>query len=171
MGKYEYVINKTHPRANGEGQVYVHVLIAEEKLGRYLLAEEIVHHKDLNKLNNSPDNLMVFATKGDHTRFHMNGCNEEMLSLNANGAYICLERKRVCVDCGMVIVKWGERCRECANKHSRKVERPTSKELFESLIDCKGNFTYLSKIYGVTDNAVRKWCDSYGLSRKSKDYK
>lgn len=171
MGKYEYIINKSHPRANGEGQVYLHIIIAEKKLGRCLLPEEIVHHKDLNKLNNDPDNLMVFATKSDHTRFHMNGCDENMLSINSNGAYVCLEQKKVCVDCGAIITKWGTRCRDCANKNGRKTERPTSEELLNILIDYQGNFTEIGKKYGVTDNAVRKWCDSYGLPRKSRNYK
>jgi hypothetical protein len=26
-------------------------------------------------------------------------------------------------------------------------------------------------MYGVTDNAVRKWCDKYDLPRKAKDIK
>ena len=175
MGKYEYVINKSHPRANEDGQVYLHIIIAEEKLGRYLLSEEVVHHKDFNKLNNNPNNLMVFATKSDHTRFHMNGCNENMLSLNSNGVYICAVEETVCVDCGIKISKGAHRCVSCANKHrtqyKRKVDRPSSDELFNLLLLSKGNFTEVSKKYGVSDNAIRKWCDAYNLPRKSQDYK
>lgn len=175
MGKYEYVIDKTHPRANKDGQVYLHIIIAEKKIGRYLLPEEIVHHKDLNKLNNDPSNLIVFATKGDHTRFHKNGCNEHTLLLNSNGAYTCLSCKRVCIDCGTEVSKDALRCIHCANKyvkeHKRKVERPTSNELFDMLINSNGNFTKIAKMFGVSDNAVRKWCDSYSLPRKSRDYK
>lgn len=51
-GKYKYIIDKTHPRANSRGAVREHIVVAEEKLGRYLLPDETVHHKDLNKLNN-----------------------------------------------------------------------------------------------------------------------
>ena len=39
-------------------------------LGRKLNKEECVHHKDRNRSNNSPDNLMVFKTKSDHTAYH-----------------------------------------------------------------------------------------------------
>ena len=171
MGKYEYIIDKTHPRANEDGQVYLHIIVAEQKVGRYLLPEEVVHHKDLNKLNNEPNNLMIFATKGDHTRFHMCGCDESILELNTNGSYFCNSHQNQCVDCGIKITKDAIRCPACACKNSRKVNRPTLNELHKLIIDLRGNFTQIGKIYGVTDNTIRKWCDAYGLSRYSRDYK
>lgn len=171
LGQYEYIIDKMHPRANRDGSVYLHVIIAEKILGRYLLPEEVVHHKDLNKLNNNPDNIMVFATKRDHTRFHKNGCNETLLSLNENGVYVCAEKIWVCIDCGVKITRGATRCTDCAYKHERKATRPSSDELFNLLLLSKGNFTKASKKYGVSDNAIRKWCDAYNLPRKSQDYK
>src|SRR3990167_11221407 len=38
-----------------------HRLVMESVLGRRLLSSEIVHHLDHNKLNNSPDNLMIVS--------------------------------------------------------------------------------------------------------------
>ena len=32
-------------------------------------------------------------------------------------------------------------------------------------------FTQIGKKYGVSDNAVRKWCDFYDLPRKSTEIK
>ena len=32
-------------------------------------------------------------------------------------------------------------------------------------------FTSIAKDFGVSDNAIRKWCASYGLPTKAKDYK
>jgi hypothetical protein len=171
LGQYEYIINKSHPRANADGAVYMHVIVAEEKLGRYLLPEEVVHHKDLNKLNNNPDNLMIFASNSDHSRFHANGCNENILSLNENGVYACEKQEFICIDCGEEITRYGVRCKKCAAIHERKVKRPTQTELFNMILNYNGNFTKVAKEYGVSDNAVRKWCDSYSLSRKSRDYK
>lgn len=170
-GQYEYVIDKSHQRASPSGAVYIHMKVAEEKLGRPLLPDETVHHKDLNKLNNSPDNLMIFATNSDHSRFHSYNCDESMLSLNSDGVYVCEEQKFYCIDCGVEITRYGVRCKNCSSKHSRKVERPDMKELLDVLVGHNGNFTRVAKHYGVSDNAVRKWCKAYNLSRQSKDYK
>lgn len=171
LGQYKYVIDKSHPRANSEGAVYEHMIIAEGKLGRRLLPEEVVHHRDFNKLNNEPDNLMIFASNSDHVRFHMYDCNEDTLSLNSNGTYECIAEEFKCIDCRAKITRWGIRCKECSKIYSRKVNRPSSNELHNLLSETKGNFTQASKIYGVSDNAIRKWCDYYGLPRKSRDYK
>ena len=60
-----------NPRSNKKtGFVYLHVLQAEKKIGRYLNEKECVHHMDGNKTNNNPDNLIIFRTDADHSRFH-----------------------------------------------------------------------------------------------------
>ena len=41
----------------------------EEHLGRKLRSDEIVHHKDGNKLNNSIDNLELL-TRAEHINLH-----------------------------------------------------------------------------------------------------
>ena len=50
----------THPRRwKASGYIYYHTLVAERKLNRYLLPDEIVHHTDGDPLNNHPNNLEV----------------------------------------------------------------------------------------------------------------
>ena len=170
MGQYEYVIDATHPRANQDGQVYLHIIVAEEKLGRYLLPDETVHHRDLNKLNNDPDNLIIFATKADHTRFHGFSCDEGFLELTPNGSYVCKKKTYICADCGIKITRGATRCPECSLKHKR-INRPTKFQLEDFLIKNNGNFRAASREYGATDNAIRKWCLLYGLPSHSCDYK
>lgn len=49
----------------------------------------------------------------------------------------------------------------CANQKLRKVERPSKIEL-QKLIESTP-MMQIGKLYGVSDNAIRKWAKSYGL--------
>lgn len=76
----------------------------------------------------------------------------------------------LCIDCGLNIVhEKDKRCRQCTDKKNRIVERPTREELKE-LIRTK-SFLQIGKQFGVSDNAIRRWCDSYDLPRKKSDIK
>ena len=51
-------------------QRHEHRVVAEKVLGRKLRKKEIVHHKDENKHNNTPENLSVI-TQSDHIKIHI----------------------------------------------------------------------------------------------------
>jgi hypothetical protein len=68
--------NKDSLRYTGSRENYVklrgrhmHRVVAEALLGRALLPGEVVHHKDGDKWNNSPDNLKVMS-QAEHARIH-----------------------------------------------------------------------------------------------------
>lgn len=85
--------------------------------------------------------------------------------------YYNASEENYCIDCGKPITRGSTRCLECRGKYDRLVERPTALELQQLLINNNGNFAKTGKQFGVTDNAIRKWCQSYGLPYHSKDYK
>jgi hypothetical protein len=167
MGKYLCEFAPDNPRATNEGYVYVHVLVAEQKLGRFLTPEECVHHIDQDKYNNEPDNLMVFKTVSDHTAFHMG-----VKAVQDGEVWYCpdkgMNKKELCPRCKTNYKEINANiCINCVNqlKHTfingTDVERP-SRDVLKDKIRI-GNFTQVAKEYGVTDNAVRKWKEKYNI--------
>lgn len=67
---YVMVRCKEHPRASKlGGYVPEHILVAENKIGRRLNPDEVVHHINGIKWDNAPDNLCVM-TKSQHSKLH-----------------------------------------------------------------------------------------------------
>jgi hypothetical protein len=171
---YIIVYDPNHHRSQSNGYVYEHIIIAEEMLNRLLDENECVHHLDENKQNNSLDNLIIFKTKSDHSRFHKTGLLEkigdtyigiENIGLIKKCKYCGKEFKTFRLDLSKAIY-----CSEkCAKTSNRRCDRPTKQELL-NLIKSK-TFVDIGKIYNVSDNAIRNWCKSYDLPFKRKDIK
>ena len=92
--------------------------------------------------------------------------------MNQNGVSLIVtpekEKESFCVDCGKSIYPGSIRCIKCEAKTRRvyPVERDELKRLIRTT-----PFTKIGKIYGVSDNAVRKWCVSYQLPMRVSDIK
>ena len=74
-----------------------------------------------------------------------------------------------CIDCDIIISSGAIRCISCAEKNNRKVEWP-SREKLKELIRSQ-SFTAIGKSYGVSYNAVKKWCINYGLPSLKREIK
>ena len=66
---YKILYKPTHPNSDGYGYVLEHRYVMAEHLGRPLTKEEVVHHIDENRINNSIENLQVMSV-GEHTKIH-----------------------------------------------------------------------------------------------------
>lgn len=77
--------------------------------------------------------------------------------------------KRTCSCCGKLISKKAKSglCHNCLCESISK--KPDKDTLYKLL--CKNSFCSVARKYGVTDNAVRRWCDIYNIPRKSSYYK
>jgi hypothetical protein len=68
---YIKVCRPNHPHKDARGYVFEHRLVMEKKLDRYLLAKEVVHHKDYDKKNNRIENLVLFPDQKAHIAWHI----------------------------------------------------------------------------------------------------
>lgn len=72
-----------------------------------------------------------------------------------------------CLNCGVELLNKCKRCISCYRLLSRKVKiRPTKEEL-QNLIKIIP-MTRIGKQFGVSDNAIRKWCKYYGISIRNR---
>lgn len=180
---YPEIYLPEHPLARKRGNIYVHILVAEEILGRHLTKDEVVHHIDKNRQNNNTENLMIFASQTDHSFYHQCLLNNNInyCLYKIEGVYHCVKitslngkfkintkafqgATNICKYCGKQITTKATMCKHCAHLHRRKTERP-SRAILKTQIR-KIPFSKIALLYGVSDNAIRKWCKQYNLPYK-----
>lgn len=106
-----------------------------------------------------------FEINPEYIQSEINYKSRDTSKKDENGNSI-KKNEHVCLKCGKPVAKQDSLCVECAQLESRKVERP-DRETFKNLIRNK-SFCEIGRMYNLSDNAIHKWCKSYGLpSRKS----
>ena len=119
-----------------------------------------VHHIDGDYRNCQEENLEVLCP-------NCHSLTPNFGSLNREGRGEMDSRKNYCMDCGAPITRGALRCKECEMKN-RIQEKPATREELKSLIRTV-SFVEIGRRYNVSDNAIRKWCISYGLPTRKKD--
>lgn len=78
--------------------------------------------------------------------------------------------KYCCTQCGKLISKnITGLCSTCYKKTTRVAKRPEPVELAQEILE--SSFCAVGRKYGVSDNAIRKWCISYGMPTKKEELK
>jgi len=145
---YFIFYDPSHPLAYSSGWVYLHRHLASQKLGKWLTTNDVVHHKNKNKIDNRLENLEII-TAAEHIRVHRTGSKEPIYRI-------------VCNVCGKPTNNQKYCSLKCMGLAYRKIKYRPSKE--ELAIDINTySWCALGRKYGVSDNAVRKWAKIYGL--------
>ena len=74
---------------------------------------------------------------------------------------------RECAVCGKITRNLLVCSQECSQYIRRKVPRPSKDELLTLILTMP--MTQIGKMYGVSDNAIRRWLRAYGLPTKRTD--
>lgn len=124
-----------------------------------------------------PKTIMVCANC--HREIHAGLIKNEVLKTNFNDERAKVISERIkesktakinyCIDCGKPIDTKATRCVECAAKFRQTVERPNREQLKKDIRIMP--MTQVGKKYGVSDNAIRKWCSKMGLPSKVSEIK
>lgn len=143
----------------------VHRLVMENKLGRYLVGDETVHHIDENKANNDPENLQLFETNSAHVAYH----NERRKN------YL------VCPSCGESFhsKKWATTCsKKCEGIRRRgkprggwenkRVVWPSDEELYR-MVWAEPSEAVARRI-GVSGSALSRRCKQHQIQKPPRGY-
>ena len=98
-------------------------------------------------------------------------CNQQLETTGSRNPHRKIfAKKYYCEDCGKEISKKSTRCIECESKRRTiPLENMViTREELKNLIRIYP-FTTIGSKYGVSDNAIRKWCDKFNLPRKKSE--
>ena len=73
----------------------------------------------------------------------------------------------VCKTCGVQISDDATYCKECYKLAKRKAERPSAINLAKMIVE--SSFVKVGEHFGVNGNAIKKWCQAYGIPHHKKD--
>lgn len=122
----------------------------------------------LNEWNGQPLMLQLDHINGNHNDNRLE--NLRILCPNCHTQTETFSNKskkkiKYCIDCGCEITSKSIRCRKCSALHNKETQsnpnKPSKEELFE-LIKAK-SFVEIGKMFEVSDNNIRKWCQRYGI--------
>lgn len=138
-------------------------------------------------LSNTPTSQQEIADRYDVDQSLISLINRGKIWVNSNLKYPLRNREKrhckinqqkrsnsksgFCIDCKKPISYTSTRCRSCDIDYRRekgKEEKPVSRDELKELVRTT-SFLELGREFGVSDNAIRKWCKLYDLPSRKRD--
>ena len=132
----------------------------------------------LTEWNSKPITLNLDHINGNHfdnrlenLRWICPNCDRQLdTNCKKNKAYKATTRKRYyCYNCSKEIKAGSKFCSECATKQRRVVKHPDRNQLKDMIRTMP--FLKIGEKFGVSNNAIRKWCKEMNLPHTKTDIK
>lgn len=129
-----------------------------------------VHHLDGDKTNNTLENLQLLCPNCHSLTDNWRGRKKEQ-QIDSPSIQTVESKQLYCKECGTPIGGRSKHtlCHTCASVAQRTVERPTPQQLAQEILNT--SFCAVGRKYGVSDNAIRKWCKTYGIPTNKEELK
>lgn len=122
---YILIKDRNHNSCNSNGYVREHVLICENVLGRKLSKQNMIHHIDFNKSNNTNNNLVICENDEYHKLLHLR--TNSLINTGFKDRYRCSScneyKKESEYYISNTVPFYYRRCKECAAKDNLKRKR------------------------------------------------
>lgn len=125
-----------------------------------LLSSNLTYHEILQKYDIS---IQTLGAINNGRTYHDDNLQYPLRYLG----YHSEPQKKKCIDCGIQISSQATRCPKCDQKRQQKVERPDRNELVNLIYQF--GFEATGRQFGVSGNAIKKWCIAMDLPSKKSD--
>lgn len=149
-----------------------------------------IEHIDGNYKNNKEENLILLCPnchsltstyKGLNRGKGRKGREKYYRDWDRDLRHISLKKKHKCPICGKETMnkiccslecsKKYRKLEDVSNKGAKRISKGELEKELKKVADSETSFVALGSKYGVSDNAIRKWCKFYDLPFKKKDIK
>lgn len=167
VGGYILEYSPDHPYHNSRDMVRQHRLVMEDHIGRYLRPDELVHHKDFDRQNNSLDNLEIMS-RSEHQKLHND--------LRIGTFYVTEDQVREALQgrttkeasefLGMhersLYYRFGHLLNKRRSPHS--VDDPEVIQMVRDAAVRREGVRKFAKDTGISAEVVKKVCEKYGIT-------
>lgn len=136
-----------------------------------------LHHIDFNHYNNDLSNLQILCSNCHMQIHNYNNCKKEKIETINSISDTQKIKERNYKECPVCHKMFNPRHKEqkyCSQECSHKLQQkgmPSKEIMIEKMKEFNFNFTQIGKYFGVSDSAIRKWCNKLELPERKQEIK
>lgn len=159
---YMYFCDVKHPLSDAYGKTYYHRHVASVKIGRWLTNDEIVHHINGVKDDNTISNIEVMSSS-DHTSHHQSDRKTVMLVMVCQTCKLAFNRPA-----SQVKYKHHFCSMRCSRIFYGSVDYPENEYLQQLLLDNPA--TVVAETLGISSSSLKRHCKRNNIETMPRGY-